>query len=113
MDKVVGRAIIRSNKKDPKKKIIPIFGLLLLLIVMMGSMMVQGQVYPDVKQPGSISYTTYRVEPGDTLWGIAKENHERSNDDIRTYVDKLMDMNHISDAKKLQAGVLLTIYYIE
>lgn len=43
-----------------------------------------------------------RVQPGDTLWGIAAE-HAPAGTDVRAYVDALIELNDLGDGS-LQAG---------
>jgi Tfp pilus assembly protein FimV len=47
-----------------------------------------------------------RVQPGDTLWGIAGEHAPRGTD-VRAYVDALIELNGLEGA--LQAGTRLRL----
>ncbi|MDQ4126058.1 MAG: LysM peptidoglycan-binding domain-containing protein [Actinomycetota bacterium] len=47
-----------------------------------------------------------RVQPGDTLWGIAAENAPRGTD-VRAYVDALIELNGLQGP--LQAGARLRL----
>lgn len=54
-------------------------------------------------------YKVITVESGDTLWGIADTWSDFTDDDIRTYIKKIQEMNHLhGDA--IQEGQLLLIY---
>lgn len=47
-----------------------------------------------------------RVQPGDTLWGIAAE-HAPAGSDVRAYVDALIELNDLHGP--LQAGTRLRL----
>ena len=55
-------------------------------------------------------YKIITVEQGDTLWDIADTWSDSTNDDIRTYIENIREMNHLH-GDRLQDGQLLLIYY--
>ncbi|MDD7390861.1 MAG: LysM peptidoglycan-binding domain-containing protein [Lachnospiraceae bacterium] len=57
-----------------------------------------------------LAYKVITVERGDTLWDIAQACYRTTDDDIRTYINKIRDMNHIH-GDNLKEGQLLLIYY--
>lgn len=57
-----------------------------------------------------ISYKVITVEYGDTLWEIADCWYTSTDDDIRTYIKNVQEMNHLN-SDQLQEGQLLLIYY--
>lgn len=61
-------------------------------------------------QEDSRSYKMITVEYGDTLWEIADCWHDSTDDDIRTYMKNVQEMNHLN-SNQLQEGQLLLIYY--
>jgi LysM repeat protein len=56
---------------------------------------------PAVSAPPPASVLTHRVEPGETVWRIARRHG--------LPVEVLIETNHIEDVKKLRVGQLLTI----
>lgn len=61
-------------------------------------------------QEDSLSYKVITVEYGDTLWEIADCWYDSTDDDIRTYIENVQEMNHLN-SDQLQEGQLLLIYY--
>lgn len=56
-------------------------------------------------------YTSIEVQPGDTLWAIARDRYlENGYDDIRDYISELRHLNHIT-GDDLTAGSRLIITY--
>ena len=53
------------------------------------------------------AYTSYSVEPGDTLWAIAKL-HAPASIDIREFIHDIKAMNHL-ESSNLHVGQLLQI----
>lgn len=51
--------------------------------------------------------TTYRVERGDTLWGIA-ERYCSNSDDIRVWIDEVEDLNNCTAT--IYPGQILKVY---
>lgn len=57
-------------------------------------------------------YKTITIEPGDTLWSIAKEYKSGAYKTTQDYVDELISMNHLhSDA--ITSGQKLVVAYFE
>lgn len=56
-----------------------------------------------------IIYHEITVQEGDTLWDIAKEWYGSTEDDIRTYMYNVAQMNHLR-GDQVKAGQLLLIY---
>lgn len=83
-----------------------------VIFTLRGSITVQG-VDESALSDRKICYSTYQVKSGDSIWEIAEEYHHLSNDDLRTYVDNLLKINHISDARSLRSGSVISLYYCE
>jgi Tfp pilus assembly protein FimV len=60
-----------------------------------------GETAPAAGRPRAV-----RVQPGDTLWGIAGE-HAPGGTDVRAYVDALIELNGLEGP--LQAGARLRL----
>lgn len=60
-----------------------------------------GETAPEAGGPLAV-----RVQPGDTLWGIASE-HAPAGSDVRAYVDALIELNGLDG--QLQAGARLRL----
>ena len=58
---------------------------------------------------GETIYHEIVVQRGDTLWDIAKEWHGSTEDDIRTYMYHVAQMNHLR-GDQVKEGQLLLIY---
>ena len=57
-------------------------------------------------------YKTITIEPGDTLWSIAKEYKSGAYKTTQDYVDELLSMNHLhSDA--ITSGQKLIVAYFK
>ncbi|MCH3955003.1 MAG: LysM peptidoglycan-binding domain-containing protein [Eubacterium sp.] len=53
-------------------------------------------------------YQTIEVQHGDTLWSIAS-SHAQNNQDIRTCVNQILNINHMKSAGDLKAGQKLRV----
>jgi LysM repeat protein len=51
-----------------------------------------------------MAYTTVVVEPGDTLWDLAKEYS--SNKDLRRYIKKIEEVNNLKDSTIYEGDIL-------
>ena len=60
----------------------------------------------------TICYKSILIEPGDSLWSIAKTYMPEECDSINTYIDSLRELNNL-DSDELQANEHLMIYYID
>ena len=60
----------------------------------------------------TICYKSILIEPGDSLWSIAKTYMPEECDSVNTYIDSLRELNNL-DSDELQANEHLMIYYID
>jgi nucleoid-associated protein YgaU len=51
-----------------------------------------------------MAYTTVVVEPGDTLWDLAKEYS--SSKDLRRYIKKIEEVNNLKDSTIYEGDIL-------
>ena len=56
-------------------------------------------------------YTTYYVEPGDSLWMIADSNYELGYDNHTEYINEVISINHLDSADDLLSGDSIIIPY--
>lgn len=56
-------------------------------------------------------YTSYEVQPGDTLWSIADTYMTIENHDRDAYISEIKEMNHIVDDKITSGEYLVISYY--
>ena len=56
-------------------------------------------------------YTSYQVQPGDTLTAIAQEHIKDSNVSTSDYIDEVMKNNKLSDDKITSGKKLIIAYY--
>ena len=55
-------------------------------------------------------YKSIQIQPGDTLWEIAKENMSDEYDSIEDYIDEIKELNHLK-SDIIQQNTYLTIGY--
>ncbi|MGN0341548.1 MAG: LysM peptidoglycan-binding domain-containing protein [Roseburia sp.] len=55
-------------------------------------------------------YTSIQVQPGDTLWSIAREYAIASEISQQDYIDEIVTMNHLQ-SETIHTGDYLTIFY--
>lgn len=58
------------------------------------------------------SYKSMRLEPGDTLWGIALEHKGSRYGSVQDYIDEVMEINGLT-SDRIHADRYLTIPYYE
>ena len=58
------------------------------------------------------SYNSMRLEPGDTLWGIALEHKGSRYASAQDYIDEVMEINGLT-SDRIHADRYLTIPYYE
>lgn len=58
------------------------------------------------------SYKSMRLEPGDTLWGIALEHKGSRYASAQDYIDEVMEINGLT-SDRIHADRYLTIPYYE
>lgn len=56
-------------------------------------------------------YTSIQVQPGDTLWDIAKENTVGSHVSISDYIDEVRELNHMTDSDIHSGQHIVVCYY--
>lgn len=79
----------RAQKNEKRKKIfIKICSFLLILLIIFAATRVKAE------EKQEIQYQTVVVQPGDTLWKLAKK-HKNSSMDIRDYILQIQQLNHI------------------
>lgn len=85
---------------------------LLAFFIIFGGIIVHGNVVSASAPEKEKIYTSVRINYGDSLWSIASDFCDES-DDINDYIDDLKQMNHIKNERGLIAGNYLTVYYFE
>ena len=63
------------------------------------------------KNPLYKYYTSYQIEPGDTLTSIAQEHIKDSNVSTSDYIDEVMKNNKLSDDEITSGKKLIIAYY--
>ncbi len=89
---------LRRRKRRKKKSALLI---LIVITILSVSLLFSSGRAADVEQ-----YTEFLVEPGDTLWGIARKNLP-SNMDIRQYVYEIAKVNEVENSIIYPGKVLL------
>lgn len=92
-----------------------LFLLLLVSVVMIGMIGYFNKSQVSAYEPTdeqTICYKSILIEPGDSLWSIAKTYMPEECDSINTYMDSLRELNNL-DSDELQANEHLMIYYID
>ena len=56
-------------------------------------------------------YKTITIEPGDTLWSIAKEYKSGAYKTTQDYVDELLSMNHLHSDATTSGQKLIVAYF--
>lgn len=105
-----------SRKNEKKRKLSnPFYRIRLLAAAIVLAFIFGGiAVHADPKgvtcSEDEFIYREITVEKGDTLWDIAAVWSGSTDDDIRTYIEKVKKMNHIH-GDRIQEGQLLLIYH--
>ena len=109
-----GRAVLRNRRirrARMKRRI-----LLVMILLALAAMFIFGRASvhaintADESRLSNITYQMITVEDGDTLWDIASEWSGHTDDDVRTYLDKIREMNGIK-GDLIRDGQQLLIYY--
>lgn len=58
-------------------------------------------------------YTSYEIQPGDTLYAIAEKYTEGTDVSIEDYIDEVKDNNKMSDDKIVSGMYIIISYYSE
>lgn len=108
-----GRAVLRNRRirrARMKRRI-----LMIMILLALAAMFIFGRISAhaintaDESSLSDVSYVVITVEDGDTLWDIASEWSVHTDDDVRTYLDNLRDMNKIS-GDLIKEGQQLLVY---
>lgn len=105
-----------KNKKYNLKKTITVFLLLIVATIFSGIFMKATVIKAsDDQMPKRYKYyTTICLESGTTLWDIANEYAGLEYDDPRTYIQEVININHLSSADFIKSGETICIpYYSE
>ena len=93
-----------GNTKSEKKLVYGAIITFLLAVAVVDAM--NGKEYAKYKY-----YTSYQVQPGDTLTAIAQEHIKDSNVSTSDYIDEVMKNNKLSDDKITSGKKLIIAYY--
>lgn len=93
-----------------RKKLLILLAAAVILTFVFGAIGVHAIPKDAACSDEELAYKVITVERGDTLWDIAQTCYRTTDDDIRTYIDKIRRMNHIH-GDNLKEGQLLLIYY--
>lgn len=102
----------RKNARRGGRRMPMVVPVLLAVLIVLGGMVVHGNVISASAVPQEKIYTSVQIEAGDSLWSIAAEYCEDAAD-IPDYIEDLKEMNGIVNEKGLQAGGYLTVYYYQ
>ena len=98
-----------GNTKSEKKLVYGAIITFLLAVAVFSSTKVDamnGKEYAKYKY-----YTSYQVQPGDTLTSIAQEHIKNSNVSTSDYIDEVMKNNKLSDDEITSGKKLIIAYY--
>ena len=88
--------------------------LVLILTVVFGGVIVHRNVAAACSPVREKIYTSVKVAEGDSLWSLAEEYCEYSdNAHISLYMDELKTINNIVNADSLKTGYYVTVYYYQ
>ena len=102
---------MRRNRTYRKKKLIGIC-LLFILVFVFGTLCFGGisaSARPEEKQA---YYTSVTVEPGDSLWSLARK-YAPEYSDLQEYIELLKSINQIRQEDMILAGRQLIIVYYQ
>lgn len=93
-----------------KKRLLQLLAAAIVVAFLFGAVGVHADPKDVTCSEDEFIYAMITVEYGDTLWDIAKVFSQSTDDDIRTYMNRVCEMNHIH-GDNLKAGQTLLIYY--
>ncbi|MGN0295160.1 MAG: LysM peptidoglycan-binding domain-containing protein [Lachnospiraceae bacterium] len=100
----------KTAKSYYRKRLLILLAAAVILTFVFGAIGVHAIPKDTVCSDEELAYKVITVERGDTLWDIAQTCYRTTDDDIRTYIENIREMNHIH-GDNLKEGQLLLIYY--
>lgn len=89
------------------------FILTLALVLALTFCSIIGTAAPDREEPEVHKYyTSITIQPGDTLWSVARQTDPEGHMDVRDHVNELMRINRMAEPD-LKAGMNLTVFYYD
>lgn len=96
-----------------KKKIL-LFGsfvMLLAMAVFTTIKFVNVDAMSNVDQPLYKYYTSYEIQPGDTLTSIAEEYTANTQQTVSEYIDEIRENNHLNTDNIVSGKKIMIAYY--
>lgn len=78
----------------------------ILFVILLGSIMVNAS---DSEQPDKY-YTSIEVEPNDTLWSLAAQ-YNNGTEDRETYINNIKQLNNMNTDILIEGHYILLYYY--
>lgn len=98
----------RKNKRSRTALLL----LLLFLLLPTAAVLATKVQAENMKQPVSYKYyTSIQVQRGDTLWEIAERYKTAEYSDIKSYIEEVKKINHLSTSKITDGMYLCIPYY--
>ena len=89
----------RSGKKERKlftmRNIFTVAVFTFIICMSFGTFFVSAKETDQVSEEPEVYYKSIEIQPGDTLWDIARETMPGKYDSTAEYVQELMDMNKL------------------
>lgn len=98
------RPVLRLTRRG---RVVVLLGLLTLLLAAFSLGRVGSQASPRSAGPDSAPLVQTVVQPGESLWTVARRIAPQ--EDTRTIVARLEDLNHLDDSGTVLAGQLLVL----
>ncbi len=82
----------------------------IILTIVLAFIFYSNRAVAENSRPVYTYYTSYEIQPGDTLWTIADQFMNAETSDKTTFIDNIKTLNHIS-GDNITAGKYIVIEY--